>query len=432
METVQAGVAVRDITPSAPVAMGGFAARTALSSGVHDPLLVHALAIGETVLITVDVVGMHEEDCARIRRRCNTAADGVVVHATHTHGGPVSMRGRIGSHADAAWIDYVVDACVGAANEALAGREPTTLWMAEATGLGVARNRRRDDGPVDDRLPLLVVRHRDGSALAAVASYACHPVVLGSDNKLLTADYPGAFRRRLGSRLDGAPVLFVTGCAGDANTGHRASDSFAGTQDPRRTFEECERIGVLLADAAHELVVDGLRPCSGPVLARAEEVVLDLDVPAVGQVEDDILRWRQEQVSADQGMRRVLESWIGWGETLLTNLAGNRTTRHWTAAVSIIRWGEFAVIGLPGEPFATTAHEIRDALGRTASAALAITAGYSNGCPGYLPCADEYRRGGYEVVDAHRYYGMPGPFAPGSAERLSASTIRMLEIFAPG
>ena len=93
---MRAGVAVRDVTPPAGAAMSGFAARTAPATGVHDPLLVHALVAEDTALVTVDVVGLHEDDCAEIRRRCTVPADGVVVHATHTHGGPVSMRGRLG------------------------------------------------------------------------------------------------------------------------------------------------------------------------------------------------------------------------------------------------------------------------------------------------------------------------------------------------
>ncbi|SKF62524.1 Uncharacterised protein [Mycobacteroides abscessus subsp. abscessus] len=38
--------------------------------------------------------------------------------------------------------------------------------------------------------------------------------------------------------------------------------------------------------------------------------------------------------------------------------------------------------------------------------------------PGYLPSAHEYPLGGYEVVDAHRYYGMPAGFSRGSLEAL--------------
>jgi len=93
------------------------------------------------------------------------------------------------------------------------------------------------------------LRRPDGSLLAGVVSYACHPVVLGADNTLLTADYPGVVRRVLAQRL-GGPVLFVTGCAGDANTGHSAAASVSTDPAAARTFAECERVGGLIAAAA--------------------------------------------------------------------------------------------------------------------------------------------------------------------------------------
>jgi hypothetical protein len=54
-----------------------------------------------------------------------------------------------------------------------------------------------------------------------------------------------------------------------------------------------------------------------------------------------------------------------------------------------------------------------------------MVAGYTNGCPGYLPTESEYPLGGYEVSDAHRYYGAAGPFRPGSAEDLVAAIARL-------
>jgi hypothetical protein len=48
-----------------------------------------------------------------------------------------------------------------------------------------------------------------------------------------------------------------------------------------------------------------------------------------------------------------------------------------------------------------------------------MTLGYADDCPGYFPAGrEEYPDGGYEVEDAHRYYGAPAPFAAGSLERL--------------
>ena len=46
---------------------------------------------------------------------------------------------------------------------------------------------------------------------------------------------------------------------------------------------------------------------------------------------------------------------------------------------------------------------------------------FAEGNPGYIPPASEFGFGGYDVDEAHRYYGMPASFAPGAAEALAAA-----------
>ena len=56
----------------------------------------------------------------------------------------------------------------------------------------------------------------------------------------------------------------------------------------------------------------------------------------------------------------------------------------------------------------------------------AFILGYAEGTPGYIPPRSEFAFGGYEVEEAHRFIGMPGAFAPGSAEALAAAAIKLL------
>lgn len=411
---MRAGVAVRDVTPPLGVAMSGFVARTSPATGVHDPLLVHALVVEDTALVTVDVVGLHEDDCARIRDRCALPADRVVVHATHTHGGPASMLGRLGGPVDETWLDRLVETCVEAIDAALSGAERVEVRAAYGADPGVARNRRRPDGPVDRALPVVHLRRPDGSLLASVVSYACHPVVLGADNTLLTADYPGVVRRILAERL-GAPVLFVTGCAGDANTGHAAGASVSTAPAAARTFAECERVGGLVASAALAATPS---PGSTHVSAARRDVSLDLDVS--GPDPGDVAAWEAQSARAEPARAALLRSWAGWGRRQLFAPA---PLAPWSGSVTALRWGPAVVVALPGEPFAAAAHEIR---AHADPGDTVLVAGYSDGCPGYLPPAGEYAHGGYEVEEAHRYYGLPGPFAEGASEQLVAAATPLL------
>jgi hypothetical protein len=52
--------------------------------------------------------------------------------------------------------------------------------------------------------------------------------------------------------------------------------------------------------------------------------------------------------------------------------------------------------------------------------------GFAEDNPGYIPPASEYAFGGYEVDEAHRFYGQPATFASGCAEALAEAAIALL------
>ncbi|HZX07864.1 neutral/alkaline non-lysosomal ceramidase N-terminal domain-containing protein, partial [Kribbella sp.] len=249
MSTVLAGAAVADVTPAVGGAMSGFVARSSPSTGVHDPITVRAVCVDDTALVTVDVVGLHEDFCVRVAARVSLPTANVRVHATHTHGGPASMPGRLGDAVDQEWLVSLEQACVEVVEEAVRRRRPAHLLSGYGAEVVVARNRRRSDGPVDRSLPVARLVGIDGRPIAVLASYACHPVVLGADNTLLTADYPGVVRRLVEQHVPGAVALFLTGCAGDANTGHAASASVSLQTNDARTFESAEAAGRTIAAA---------------------------------------------------------------------------------------------------------------------------------------------------------------------------------------
>jgi neutral ceramidase len=370
-EEVLVGADVADVTPPVGLAMSGFLARTSPATGTHDPLTVRAVTVGSTAVVTVDACGLHEDTCARVRERLVGASDltAVVVTATHTHGGPAVVPGRLGGPVDRGYLRQVEQACVEAALEARAKARPGTARFGSGADPDVTRNRRRPDGPVDTSVPVLSYVDGAGRVIAVITSYACHPVVLGADNTLWTADYPGIVRRQIEAARPGAVAVFLTGCCGDANTGHPASASTLEASDSR-TFEACEKAGQRIAQAVLDTAVV---PLAGPTGVRSGEVVLD---------------------RSDGGT--------------------------WRGRVSVLTWSGVRLVALPGEPFAATALALR----RSLTGPL-LTAGYADGCPGYFPTREEYAYGGYEVEEAHRYYGMPAAFAPGCAERLRDEALRL-------
>ena len=83
--------------------------------------------------------------------------------------------------------------------------------------------------------------------------------------------------------------------------------------------------------------------------------------------------------------------------------------------VQALRVGELAVVAMPGEPFA----EIGVAVKRASPFEFTMFCGYSDGVGGdYVPTADEYRYGGYEVERT--------PYNPGAADKVIEAASALL------
>ena len=413
MGTLTGGVAVIDITPPPGLLLSGFAARTESAIGVHDRLTVRAIVVGNTGIVAADVIGIHEDMSARIRERCPLPASNVIVAATHTHGAPASMENRLGA-ADPAFLKRLEDGCIAALTEAFATAVPVTLTAGMGGDPDVARNRRHDGGPLDRSVPVLRLRGADGKLMATLVSYACHPTVLGADNRLMTADFPHYLRNRIEADEPGSIAVFLNGCTGDVNIGHKASASTLAASSAR-TFENAQRLGELIADAA--LAAPEL-PVGTDVKAFDEMVELALE-RREGDLVERARQWSVEAVGADPSRRVLLGHWIGWAQRNRDIAPGT-----WTGRVSLLVWGGVPIVALPGEIFAETGLSIRARLGE----AVAFVTSYADGTPGYIPAASEFRFGGYEVDEAHRFIGMSGSFTAGSAEALAASASKMIAL----
>lgn len=413
----QAGAAVVDITPPPGLEMAGFAARQKPASGTHDALTARAVAIDDTAVLVADVIGLDEAMCARIRERAVLPAEGIVVAALHTHGGPATMPGRLYSPVDEVYHSRLEDACVAALDQAAAARRPARLFFGIGDDPRVARNRRHQDGPVDGAVPVLRVLGDDDRWIAVVTAYACHPVVLGADNTLWTADYPGFVRDALEDAHPGAVTLFMTGCCGDANHGHSAAASLTTEANPDRTYERAADIGRRIAEAATAAVQT---PSSGGTAAANATVNLDFARRETEAPEALAAEWRAAASDPDPVKAAIHAIWATWADTTMRQAIAPSPAR-----VTVLDWSGLLLVALPGEIFAETALSIRERLRAAGIGEPAFIVGYANGNPGYIPPASEFPHGGYEVDEAHRFYNRPATFAPGSAERLADAALTL-------
>ena len=410
---IQVGASIIDITPPNGIAMAGFAVRTEVAKGDHDALTVRALVVDDTAIVTVDVIGIDANLSARARARASLPDQAITITATHTHGGPVSMPGRLSAKADHAFILCLEDAVVKAVDLAIVNQKPARLLGGIGVEPGFATNRRRLDGPVDTGIPVLRFESVEGSTIAILVSYACHPVVLGADNLSWTGDYPHFVRKKLETTFPGAIAIFATGCAGDVNTGHSAAASLSLLATPERSFAKAKEIGFGIANS----VIDArLTDVSGNV--GHSEVFADICFEQREQEAPDILAKSWRLAAKDTSSLEVI--WANWAEKHM-----GRDLSPLKARITALKWGSVGIIALPGEIFAETALEIREKLAQKDP--LFILA-YADDNPGYIPPESDYLRGGYEIDEAHRFYGLGATIAPKTAEHLAEAGCKSVEM----
>jgi neutral ceramidase len=138
--------------------------------------------------------------------------------------------------------------------------KPVTVQATEGTAdFGVNRrnnNERQIDellasgeplkGPVDHRVPLLVVRSADGAIAALVFGCACHTSMLAGYD--WSGDYAGFAQLTLEAKHPAAQAMFYQACGSDQGA------------MPRRTIERTRQNGLKLAAAVEAALAGRLRP----------------------------------------------------------------------------------------------------------------------------------------------------------------------------
>lgn len=421
------------ITPPIGTYLAGYDARTGPAQGVHDELDARCLVLedpsGALVMLVADVLQLPAEFVetvrAKIMRSTGIPHEHILVCATHTHSGPDLEGDYSPGGPDRCLVEMCQRALVGCAEAAWASRADADVEVGfgEVDGIGV--NRRHPDGrPVDPMVGVISVRAHEGEWACVLVNYTCHPVVLGSDNLCISADYPG-YARRATEAVEGprTMVIFTNGAEGDVNTGHSADLSGIGAPIPGRTFARARRLGHRLAGEVIKVLAGPMTALDGPIAAATCEVLLpfrEVEPPAAAEAtlasadrEVDRLV-TSGAASAGITAARIRRFHAGVHLRVARRLAA-ATAPGVTAKLQALRAGDLALVGIPGELFV----ELGLAIKAQSPFPLTLVLGLANGSVGYLPTREACELGGYESVATQ--------FAFGTGEAVRDACLEMLQ-----
>jgi hypothetical protein len=237
---------------------------------------------------------------------------------------------------------------------------------------------------MDPTVSVMRIDRVDGSPLAVLTNYACHPVVFGSDNLRYSADFPGVMNRVVEEQLGGhALSFFLQGAPGDINPYYAVTPL---EQDAIKWRDWTgERLGREAARVAAEIHT---RKTAEPSIEFAKES-LTLR-----------LRW-----DADK-FRAALLKFLG--PKGMEVYGAQIKPQFQVPAATILINKQIALMTMPGEPFVDFQMNWRD----RCPVPLAFLLGYTNGYFGYFPTIAAASSGGYGAASASTWV------EPGAGERI--------------
>jgi hypothetical protein len=397
---LRAGAARTDVTPAQPVRLEGYASRTNLSQGVHDPLSARALAFEQDgarlVLVSLDNCGFYNQTAEPLRQAileaCGLKPSELFLCAIHTHSAPMLTLDP--DHGPAPNVEYTraLQAKLAAmVRTALEGLAPVQIGFGSgASPVGVNRREPVQDGAGQPKIVLgrnpsvltdrevqvlKVVRAEGGEVAAALFAYATHSTSLGPENYLVSGDIHGLAAQFLEQYLgQGAVAPEFAGASGNIDPWVRVLPGF-------KTDKGWVPEPVLMATLL------------------GEEVARVLDDIAVTTTNCPIkTAFKTIQLRAKPR-------------------AEPSTSAEATAPfnITVARLGGIAFVGLGGEVF----NELGQTIKSDSPFRPTFILTHCNGAAGYMPTQASYPAGGYEVESSQ--------FAPGAGEQLAQEALRMLK-----
>jgi len=331
------------------------------------------------------------------------SASQLMLTATHNHSAPVTLDCGFDDDRNREWEAQLVERIKDCVFKASQNLEVVTLSVTRKN-VQIGVNRRiatmgrtrmlpNQSGPIAPWVDILSINRLDGAPLSIIFSHTAHPVTVHTASTEFNADFPGYAVETIQNALETNVVpMFIQGCAGDVNV-----VSLAGGLD------EAKRLGTELG----QTVLDGLSDLTAlnvdKITIINKELILPFEV-----LNDELIDVLSQRITESYDAMKTIDvdertlinqkQFVDWAKRVRHAPSG-----LWFQVQAIAFGDQLLMIGMPHEPFVSYQLQIDEA----SPAPYTMVAGYTNGCNGYIPTAEAFYLGGYEVDGTPKLFGLP-------------------------
>lgn len=318
----RAAIAVRNVTPDPllPV-VGGIGPSHPVIRKEGD-LTVRALVLEEetnrVAMVSADFLGFPSLLGNKVRAAVQgIPAQNILIGATHTHSAPDCYGfpdGHGGTSSNPEYLKMVCRRMSEAIMQAAAELQPAQLKIATAPAKGKIAFNYYAEHLYDPRCHVIQALDSTGKPIATLVNYAIHPEVLGSGVGTSSPDLIGPLYDELAAKGGGTGIFMNSAQGGMVTADNRLENG-----GEARTWEECRRIGALLANEALRIVQNAPIQAAPKLFCASRPLVLPVDSP---------------------GMRALMRQMPGFDPTI-----GDKVTTQ----LNVVNLGNAQILTIPGE-----------------------------------------------------------------------------------
>jgi hypothetical protein len=279
---LRAAIAVRNVNPDPLLPVSGGVGASHPTTRRQGDLTVRALVLeqdGTLVgIVSADFLGFPSTLGNQVRAMVKEIpGQNILIGATHSHSAPDcygfrDLTGRSGR--SERYIELVCARMAEALHEAVTNLQPIRLKIATGEAKGKIAYNYYAPQLYDPRCSVIQALDASGKPIATLVNYAIHPEVIGNEAGILSPDLIGPLYDRLAEK-GGGTGIFMNSAQGGMVT---ADNRLPGGKEAN-DWEECQRIGHLLADEALRIISDAPEQPSPKLYCAARPLTLPVDSP---------------------------------------------------------------------------------------------------------------------------------------------------------